>query len=104
MSSDLVDRVTTSKDISRNKKRKLTGKEQFFLVFRYVSLTILLVIAALPIYIMVINSVKGVTGVTQSAAKLLCLGTNLAANESSNGKNCIFCNPVLNHFSDYRIY
>jgi glucose/mannose transport system permease protein len=67
MSSQLVDRVM-SKDIKLNKKRNLSGKEQFFLVFRYVALSILFVIAALPIYIMVINSVKGITGVTQSAA------------------------------------
>ena len=51
-----------------NRKRKLNGKEQFALVFKYISLSILFVIAILPIYIMVINSVKGVTGVTQSAA------------------------------------
>ena len=69
MSSDLVDRVTQSKDISRNKK-KLDGVGQFWLVFRYIALTILFVIAALPIYIMVVNSVKGITGVTQSAAFL----------------------------------
>jgi glucose/mannose transport system permease protein len=66
MSSNLADRVERKADI-RNKK-KLDGKGQFWLVFRYIALTILFVIAALPIYIMVINSVKGVTGVTQSAA------------------------------------
>ena len=67
MSSDLASRASQSKDISRNKK-KLDGKGQFWLVFRYFALSILFVIAALPIYIMVINSVKGVTGVNQSAA------------------------------------
>jgi glucose/mannose transport system permease protein len=67
VSSDLVSRVTESKDISRNKK-KLDGAGQFWLVFRYISLVILFVIAALPIYIMVVNSVKGITGVSQSAA------------------------------------
>ncbi len=67
MSSDLVSRVTESKDISRNRK-KLDGAGQFWLVFRYISLAILFVIAALPIYIMVVNSVKGITGVSQSAA------------------------------------
>ena len=66
MSSNLADRVERKADI-RNKK-KLDGVGQFWLVFRYIALTILFVIAALPIYIMVINSVKGVTGVTQSAA------------------------------------
>jgi len=67
VSSDLVSRVTESKDISRNKK-KLDGAGQFWLIFRYISLSILFVIAALPIYIMVVNSVKGITGVSQSAA------------------------------------
>jgi glucose/mannose transport system permease protein len=67
VSLDLVSRVTESKDISRNKK-KLDGAGQFWLVFRYISLVILFVIAALPIYIMVVNSVKGITGVSQSAA------------------------------------
>jgi glucose/mannose transport system permease protein len=70
MSSDLVDRVTQSKDISRNKKKKRSGSEKFWLVFRYIALSILFVIAALPIYIMVVNSIKGITGVTQSAAFL----------------------------------
>jgi len=67
VSSDLVSRITESKDISRNKK-KLDGTGQFWLIFRYISLSILFVIAALPIYIMVVNSVKGITGVSQSAA------------------------------------
>ena len=67
MSTQLVDRVLT-KDIKMNAKRKLSGNEQFFLVFKYFALVILTIIAALPIYIMVINSVKGITGVTQSAA------------------------------------
>jgi len=68
MSSDLASRVTRKADV-RN-KRKLDGKGQFWLVFRYFALSILFVIAALPIYIMVINSVKGITGVSQSAAFL----------------------------------
>ena len=66
MSSDLASRVERKVDV-RNKK-KLDGAGQFWLVFRYIALSILFVIAALPIYIMVINSVKGITGVTQSAA------------------------------------
>ena len=65
--STLADRIE-AKPVARNRKRKLNGKEQFALVFKYVSLSILFVIAILPIYIMVINSVKGITGVTQSAA------------------------------------
>ena len=66
MSSDLAARVTQKLDV-RTKKR-LDGKGQFWLIFRYFALTILFVIAALPIYVMVINSVKGITGVSQSAA------------------------------------
>jgi glucose/mannose transport system permease protein len=66
MSSDLASRVERKVDV-RNKK-KLDGAGQFWLVFRYIALSILFVIAALPIYIMVINSVKGITGVSQSAA------------------------------------
>ncbi len=67
MSTDRVQIALTTKDISRT-KRKLDGRGQFALVFRYVALIILLVIAAFPIYIMVINSVKGITGVTQGNA------------------------------------
>jgi glucose/mannose transport system permease protein len=66
MSSDLASRVERKLDV--HNKKKLDGAGQFWLVFRYIALTILFVIAALPIYIMVINSVKGITGVTQSAA------------------------------------
>ena len=66
MSSDVAARVTRKQDLRT--KRRLDGKGQFWLVFRYSALTILFVIAALPIYIMVINSVKGITGVSQSAA------------------------------------
>lgn len=66
MSTDLVDRITQHKNVSTS--RKLTGKGQFALVFRYISLSILFVITILPIYIMVVNSVKGITGVSQSAA------------------------------------
>ena len=61
--STLAERIE-AKPVARNRKRKLNGKEQFALVFKYISLSILFVIAILPIYIMVINSVKGVTGVT----------------------------------------
>jgi glucose/mannose transport system permease protein len=78
MSSQLVDRVLT-KDIKMNAKRKLNGTEKFFLIFKYVGLIILTIIAALPIYIMVINSVKGITGVTQSAAFVPPTSLNFAA-------------------------
>ena len=66
MSSDVAARVTRKQDVRT--KRRLDGKGQFWLIFRYFALVILFVIAALPIYIMVINSVKGITGVSQSAA------------------------------------
>ncbi len=69
MSTDTVQRALKTEDISRT-KRKLDGRGQFALVFRYVALTILFVIAAFPIYIMVVNSVKGITGVTQGNAFL----------------------------------
>jgi len=67
MSTGTASRALKTKDISRT-KRKLDGRGKFALVFRYATLIILLVIAVLPIYIMVINSVKGITAVTQSTA------------------------------------
>ncbi len=77
MTTDLVDRITQHKNVSNS--RKLTGKGQFALVFRYISLSILFVIAILPIYIMVVNSVKGITGVSQSAAFTIPTHLNFAA-------------------------
>jgi len=62
----LADRIST-KDITRN-KRGLSGKEKGMLAFRYVILTFLVFFAVAPIYIMVVNSFKGITGVSQSAA------------------------------------
>ncbi len=67
MSTGTVSRALKTKDISRT-KRKLDGRGKFALVFRYLALIILFVIAVLPIYIMVINSVKGITAVSQSTA------------------------------------
>ncbi len=67
MSTDTAQSVLNTKDISRT-KRKLDARGKFALVFRYLALIILLVIAVLPIYIMVINSVKGITAVSQSTA------------------------------------
>ncbi len=69
MSTDTAQSVLNTKDISRT-KRKLDARGKFALIFRYLALTILLVIAAFPIYIMVINSVKGITGVSQGNAFL----------------------------------
>ena len=62
----LADRVST-KDITRN-KRSLSGKERGMLTFRYFVLIFLVFFAISPIYIMVVNSFKGITGVSQSAA------------------------------------
>ncbi|MEY3934972.1 MAG: carbohydrate ABC transporter permease [Actinobacteria bacterium] len=62
MSRDLVDLITTKHDV-RNKKRKLTGKERFWLIFRYVSLAFIWFLVVMPIYVMVINSLKGVKNV-----------------------------------------
>jgi glucose/mannose transport system permease protein len=62
MSKDIVDLITTKHDV-RNKKRKLTGKEKFWLIFRYVSLTFIWFLVVMPIYVMVINSLKGVKNV-----------------------------------------
>jgi glucose/mannose transport system permease protein len=77
MSSDLLDRVGT-KDIARN-KQSLNGAEQFWLVFKYVGLCFLTLVAIAPIYIMVANSFKGVTGVSQSAAWAFPIHPNFAA-------------------------
>jgi len=62
MSHDLVDLITTKHDV-RNKKRKLTGKEKFWLIFRYASLGFIWFLVVMPIYVMVINSLKGVKNV-----------------------------------------
>ena len=62
MSKDIVDLITAKADV-RNKKRKLTGKEKFWLIFRYVSLAFIWFLVVMPIYVMVINSLKGVKNV-----------------------------------------
>ena len=62
MSNDIVDLITAKHDV-RNKKRKLNGKEKFWLIFRYVSLTFIWFLVVMPIYVMVINSLKGVKNV-----------------------------------------
>ena len=67
MSTDTVSRALKSKDISRT-KRKLDGRGKSALILRYLVLTFMLVLAVLPIYIMVINSIKGITAVSQSTA------------------------------------
>jgi len=62
MSNDIVDLITAKHDV-RNKKRKLNGKERFWLIFRYVSLAFIWFLVVMPIYVMVINSLKGVKNV-----------------------------------------
>ena len=62
MSKDIVDLITAKADV-RNKKRKLNGKERFWLIFRYISLAFIWFLVVMPIYVMVINSLKGVKNV-----------------------------------------
>jgi glucose/mannose transport system permease protein len=50
MSKDIVDLITAKPD-ARNKKRKLNGKEKFWLIFRYVSLTFIWFLVVMPIYV-----------------------------------------------------
>ena len=105
MSSDVATRVTRKLDV--RVKKHLDGKGQFWLVFRYFALTILFVIAALPIYIMVINSVKGITGVTQSAAFTPPTSLNFEAWGPTwevlrtNAAHTLLRNSVFNHFCGY---
>jgi len=62
MAKDLVDLVV-AKPAKRNTKRRRTGKEKFWLIFRYVSLIFIWFLVVMPIYVMVINSLKGVKNV-----------------------------------------
>jgi glucose/mannose transport system permease protein len=62
MSTDIVDLITSKHDV-RNAKRRRTGKEKFWLIFRYVSLSIIWFLVVMPIYVMVVNSLKGVKNV-----------------------------------------
>lgn len=62
MTHDLVDRLTEKHDV-RKSKRKLTGSEKFWLIFRYVALTLIWFLVVLPIYVMLVNSFKGVDNV-----------------------------------------
>jgi glucose/mannose transport system permease protein len=62
MSTDIVDLITSKHDV-RNAKRRRTGKEKFWLIFRYVSLAIIWFLVVMPIYVMVVNSLKGVKNV-----------------------------------------
>jgi glucose/mannose transport system permease protein len=66
MSNDLLGGIA-SKDISRN-KQILSRKERGYLTGKYLALIFLTLFALAPIYIMVINSFKGITGVSQVEA------------------------------------
>ncbi len=60
--NDLVDLITAHHTPSHGgSSKKLSGTAQFWLIFRYISLTLILAMVILPIYVMVINSFKGVS-------------------------------------------
>ena len=59
MAQDIVDRVT-GKQVTRNSKRKLSGIEKFWLIFRYIALVLIWFLVVMPIYVMIVNSFKGV--------------------------------------------
>jgi len=67
MSADIVDRITHSIAPKKN-RRQLSGVAQFWLIFRYISLTIILAMVILPIYVLVVNSFKGISGVYLNTA------------------------------------
>jgi glucose/mannose transport system permease protein len=67
MSADIVDRITHSTAPKKN-RRQLSGVAQFWLIFRYISLTIILAMVILPIYVLVVNSFKGISGVYLNTA------------------------------------
>lgn len=57
-----------AKRVVQRSKRKLTGKDQFWLVFKYVSLIFIWFLVIMPIYVLVVNSLKGVKGVYLTTA------------------------------------
>ncbi|MBM3704505.1 MAG: carbohydrate ABC transporter permease [Actinobacteria bacterium] len=59
MTAELLEKKPTA---SAN-KRKRSGKEQFWLIFRYASLTFIWFLIVMPIYVLVVNSLKGVKDV-----------------------------------------
>jgi glucose/mannose transport system permease protein len=59
MTVDLLEKKTAL--VAR--KRKRSGKEQFWLIFRYASLTLIWFLIVMPIYVLVVNSLKGVKDV-----------------------------------------
>jgi len=63
MSSDLVELITHS-TADKHRRNKLTITAKIWLAIRYVLLFFILALIILPIYVLVINSFKGSTGVT----------------------------------------
>lgn len=114
MAKDLVDLVI-AKPAKRNAKRKRTGKEKFWLVFRYVSLIFIWFLVVMPIYVMVINSLKGVKNVYLTNAFKLpekldffslvsCVEWNRllpAVDIRFNEQDLVFCNSIINYLCDY---
>ena len=62
-----ADLITAKPDV-RKVKRKRTGKEKFWLIFKYVSLIFIWFLVIMPIYVLVVNSLKGVKGVYLNTA------------------------------------
>ena len=60
--------LITAKPDLRKIKRIRTGKEKFWLVFKYVSLIFIWFLVIMPIYVLVVNSLKGVKGVYLNTA------------------------------------
>lgn len=63
MSSDLVELITHS-TADKHRRNKLTTTAKLWLALRYILLFFILALIILPIYVLVINSFKGSTGVT----------------------------------------
>jgi glucose/mannose transport system permease protein len=59
MTAELLEK----KPVAIANKRKRSGKEQFWLIFRYASLTFIWFLIVMPIYVLVVNSLKGVKDV-----------------------------------------
>ncbi|NDA80459.1 MAG: carbohydrate ABC transporter permease [Actinobacteria bacterium] len=59
MSADLLEK----KVAPMANKRKRSGKEQFWLIFRYASLIFIWFLIVMPIYVLVVNSLKGIKDV-----------------------------------------
>ncbi len=59
MTAELLEKKPTA--IANRRKR--SGKEQFWLIFRYASLTFIWFLIVMPIYVLVVNSLKGVKDV-----------------------------------------